>query len=263
MMAVTATEKPMTFAILATLLRPGAMLPADPGWPAHPAVLLRRLRAVDVAGQAARVRPDVVFQFAGCDAGSGERARAGSRPGARRERRPASWPLSWCVHGTRRRVRQLSRGTRISGIDLCRRRARSRAIGFPSSPSIWASPPPPTVRAACPGGRFSCRALSTAKSHWLLCAWHRVAVYGAAAAANPWCAIPLASRCSWSQSGRGRVVRPVGAGLWLWARVGAVGVAAGCFMRLSGSRFIACRGLRRRHDADSNGRDRASPGWRP
>jgi uncharacterized membrane protein len=51
-------------------------------------------------------------------------------------------------------------------------------------------------------------------------------VYGAAAAANPWCALPLGAAMLLVAVGdEAGFVRPVGRGLRLWARVAAMGVA--------------------------------------
>jgi YYY domain-containing protein len=232
MMAVTATEKPMDLAILATLLRPGAMPPADPWLAGHtlpyyyfgfvPWTLPAKLLGF---------APDVVFNLLvvtlAAVSAQGAWALARALGGSRRTGILAAFLVVFM--GTFDGWRQLLAGHGISGIDLW---PASRAITgtiteFPLFTFHLGDLHPhllcvPLALVAV----FLARALSTAKSHWLPALGIGSLVYGAAAAANPWCAIPLGLAMLMVAVGdEAGFVRPVGAGLWLWARVGAVGVA--------------------------------------
>ena len=231
-MAVTATEKPMDLAILATLLRPGTIPPVDP-WLAGQSIpyyyfgFVPWLLPAKILGFA----PDVVFNLLlptlAAVSAQGAWALARAVGGSRRTGVMAAFLVVFA--GTFDGWRQLFAGTPLSGLDLW---PSSRAIQgtiteFPLFTFHLGDLHPhllclPFVLVAI----FLGRVLGSVRGRWaptiVLCA----VLYGAAAASNPWCAIPLGLAILLVVVGdEAGFVRPVGPGLWRWIRVAALGLA--------------------------------------
>jgi YYY domain-containing protein len=231
-MAVTATEKPMDLAILATLLRPGTIPPADP-WLAGQSIPYYYFGFVPwlLPAKLLGFAPDVVFNLLlptlAAVSAQGAWALARAVGGSRRTGVMAAFLVVFA--GTFDGWRQLFAGTPLSGLDLW---PSSRAIQgtiteFPLFTFHLGDLHPhllclPFVLVAI----FLGRVLGTVRGRWaptiVLCA----VLYGAAAASNPWCAIPLGLAILLVAVGdEAGFVRPVGPGLWRWLRVAALGVA--------------------------------------
>jgi len=231
-MAVTATEKPMDLAILATLLRPGTIPPADP-WLAGQSIPYYYFGFVPwlLPAKLLGFAPDVVFNLLlptlAAVSAQGAWALARAVGGSRRTGVMAAFLVVFA--GTFDGWRQLLAGTPLSGLDLW---PSSRAIQgtiteFPLFTFHLGDLHPhllclPFVLVAI----FLGRVLGTVKGRWwptiVLCA----VLYGAAAASNPWCAVPLGLAILLVAVGNeAGFVRPVGPGLWLWVRVAVLGVA--------------------------------------
>ncbi|MBZ5588582.1 MAG: DUF2298 domain-containing protein [Acidobacteriia bacterium] len=231
-MAVTATEKPMDLAILATLLRPGTIPPTDPWlagyalpyyyWGFVPWVLPAKLLGF---------APNVVFNFLvatlAAVSAQGAWALARALGGSRRTGVMAAFLVVFM--GTFDGWRQLFAGSGISGIDLwpASRAIKGTITEFPLFTFHLGDLHPhllcvPLALVAV----FLARVVSTSKAHWLPALALGSLVYGAAAAANPWCALPVGVAMLLVAVGdEAGFVRPVGPGLRLWARVAAIGVA--------------------------------------
>jgi YYY domain-containing protein len=231
-LAVTGTEKPMDLAILATLLRPGTIPPADP-WLAGGSLPYYYFGFVPwlLPAKLLGLAPDVVFNLllptlaAVCAQGAWAVAR--SLGGSRRTGVMAAFLVVFA--GTFDGWRQLLAGVPLSGLDLW---ASSRAIKgtiteFPLFTFQLGDLHPhllcvPLALAAI----FLGRALGALPARWLPGVALGSLVYGAAAAANPWCAIPLGLAILLVVAGdETGFVRPQGPGLGLWLRVALLGAA--------------------------------------
>ena len=229
-MAVTATEKPMDLGILATLLRPGGIPPQDMWlagrslpyyyWGFVPWVLPAK-----VCGLA----PDVVFNLLvpTLAAVSAQAAWALARAlgGSRRSGVMAAFLVVFS--GTLDGWRQLATGKPVGDLDLW---AASRAIHgtiteFPLFTFQLGDLHPhllcvPLALAAI----FLGRLVGKAGDAWLVPAAACALTYGAAAAANPWCALPLgAAILLVAVADEGGFVAPVGGGWRRWLRIVALG----------------------------------------
>ncbi len=229
-LAVTATEKPMDLAILAVLLRPGTMPPADP-WLAGYALPYYYFGFVpwSLPAKALGFAPDVTFNLlvATLAAVSAQGAWAVARAlgGSRRTGVLAAFLVVFA--GTPDGWRQLLAGARVGAIDLwpASRGIKGTITEFPLFTFQLGDLHPhllcvPLALAAL----FLTRALAiTERGRWPA-AGLAALVYGAAAASNPWCALPLgAAMLAVAVGGEGGFVRPTGPGLRLWVRVAAVG----------------------------------------
>lgn len=231
-MAVMGTEKPMDLAILATLLRPGTIPPADPWlaggtlpyyyWGFVPWLLPAKLLGL---------APDVVFNLLvptlAAVTAQGAWAVARALGGSRRTGAMAAFLVVFA--GTFDGWRQLLSGMPLAGLDLW---SSSRAIKgaiteFPLFTFQLGDLHPhllcvPLALVAI----FLGRALGTLRSRWVPGLIVGSVIYGAAAAANPWCAIPLGLAILLVVAGdEAGFVRPTGSGLELWLRVALLGVA--------------------------------------
>ena len=229
-MAVTATEKPMDLAILATLLRPGTIPPADP-WLAGHALPYYYWGFVPwlLPAKLISFAPDVVFNLL--------------VPTLAMVSAQAAWALARALGGSRRTGvmagflvvftgtfdgwRQLFAGTKLSALDLwsSSRQIKGTITEFPLFTFQLGDLHPhllciPLMLAAL----FLGLALASARPPRAPVLLLTAVLYGAAAAANPWCAIPLgAAILLVSVADEAGLVRPRGAGLGLWLRVVAVG----------------------------------------
>jgi YYY domain-containing protein len=230
-MAVTATEKPMDLAILATLLRPGTIPPVDP-WLAGQSIPYYYFGFVPwlLPAKLLGFAPDVVFNLLlptlAAVSAQGAWALARAVGGSRRTGVMAAFLVVFA--GTFDGWRQLFAGTPLSGLDLW---PSSRAIQgtiteFPLFTFHLGDLHPhllclPFVLVAI----FLGRVLGTVKGRWLLTVVLCAVLFGAAAASNPWCAIPLGLAILLAAVGdEAGFVRPVGPGLRQWARVAVLGV---------------------------------------
>jgi len=231
-MAVTATEKPMDLAILATLLRRGAFPPTDP-WLAGYSLPYYYFGFVPwmLPAKILGLAPDVAFNLlvVTLAAVSAQAAWAVARAlgGSRRTGIMAAFLVVFM--GTSDGWRQLATGARISGIDLwpASRAIKGTITEFPLFTFHLGDLHPhllcvPLALVAV----FLTRALSNAKGNWPAALVLGSVVYGAAAASNPWCAIPLgAAMLMVAVGAETGFVGPLGAGWRLWAGVAAVGAA--------------------------------------
>ena len=231
-MGVTATEKPMDLAILATLLRPGTIPPGDP-WLAGQSLPYYYFGFVPwlLPGKLLGFAPDVIFNLLlptlAAVSAQGAWALARAVGGSRRTGVMAGFLVVFA--GTFDGWRQLFAGTPLSGLDLwpSSRAIKGTITEFPLFTFHLGDLHPhllclPFVLVAI----FLGRVLGTVRGRWVptiaLCS----VVYGAAAASNPWCAIPLGLAVLMVAVGdESGFVRPTGSGLWLWLRVVALGIA--------------------------------------
>ena len=230
-MAVTATEKPMDLAILATLLRPGTVPPADP-WLAGHTLPYYYFGFVPwtLPAKALSFAPDVVFNLlvATLAAVSAQAAWALARAlgGSRRTGVMAAFLAVFM--GTFDGWRQLFAGHALWAIDLwpASRAIKGTITEFPLFTFQLGDLHPhllcvPLALVAV----FLTRALASAKANRLAVLGVGSLVYGAAAAANPWCAIPVGVAMLMVAVGaEAGFIRPAGLGLRFWARVAALGV---------------------------------------
>jgi YYY domain-containing protein len=227
---VTATEKPMDLAILATLLRPGSLPPGDP-WLAGQSLPYYHFGFVPwlLPARALALVPDAAFNLlaptlAGVSAQLGwALARA---LGARRR---SAWLAAFLVvfAGTPDGWLQLLGGVPVAGVDLWR---SSRAIAgaiteFPLFTFHLGDLHPhvlcvPLLLLALVLARGMERPAGRPRVPWPATAL----AYGAAAAANPWCAIPGGFAVLLAAvAGEDGVARPWGAGRSAWLRTVGVG----------------------------------------
>ncbi len=229
-LAVTATEKPMDLAILATLLRPGAIPPVDPWlagfslpyyyWGFVPWLLPAKLLGL---------APDIAFNLLvptlAAVSAQGAWALARGLGGSRRTGVMAGFLVVFA--GTFDGWRQLFAGVALSGIDLW---SASRAIKgtiteFPLFTFQLGDLHPhllcvPLALVAV----FLGRVLATPKAPWAAVVPLGALAYGAAAAANPWCAIPVGIAILLAAAGReAGFARPSGPDLVLWGRIAVLG----------------------------------------
>jgi YYY domain-containing protein len=231
-MAVTGTEKPMDLAILATLLRPGTIPPGDPWLAGHslpyyyfgfvPWLLPAKLLGFS---------PDIVFNLLvptlAAVSAQGAWALARAVGGSRRTGVMAAFLVVFA--GTFDGWRQLFAGTPLSALDLwpSSRAIKGAITEFPLFTFHLGDLHPhllcvPFVLVAI----FLGRVLATEKGRGAPAIVLGSVIYGAAAASNPWCAIPLGLALLLVAVGNENgLVRPSGPGLWLWVRVAALGVA--------------------------------------
>ena len=231
-MAVTATEKPMDLAILSTLLRPGTIPPNDPWlagltlpyyyWGFAPWLLPAKLIGL---------APNVVFNLlvATVAAVSAQAAWALARAlgGSRRTGVLASFLVVFL--GTFDGWRQLLGGVSVSAIDLwpASRAIKGTITEFPLFTFHLGDLHPHLLCVPLAlVGIFLARVVGTSRSNWIPAAALASLVYGAAAAANPWCALPIGAAMLLVAVGdEAGFVRPTGPGLRIWARIVAVGAA--------------------------------------
>ncbi len=230
-MAVTATEKPMDLAILATLLRPGTIPPLDP-WLAGHALpyyywgFAPWLLPAKLIGFAPDIAFNLIVPTLAMVSAQGAWALARALGGSRRTGVMAGFLVVFA--GTFDGWRQLFAGAALSAIDLwpSSRAIKGTITEFPLFTFQLGDLHPhllciPLMLAAV----FLARAFATARSSWVPAALMTSVLYGAAAAANPWCAIPLgAAILLVAVAGEAGLVPPGGRGLKLWA--GVVGVGA-------------------------------------
>jgi YYY domain-containing protein len=231
-MAVTATEKPMDLAILSTLLRPGSIPPGDP-WLAGQSLPYYYFGFVPwlLPAKLLGLSPDVVFNLlvptlaAVCAQGAWALARAVG--GSRRTGVMAGFLVVFA--GTFDGWRQLFTGVSLWALDLwpSSRAIKGTITEFPLFTFHLGDLHPhllclPFVLAAI----FLGRVLATPQGRGLPAIALGSVVYGAAAAANPWCAIPLGIAILLVAVGdESGLIRPRGPGIRLWLSVGAVGIA--------------------------------------
>jgi YYY domain-containing protein len=231
-LAVTGTEKPMDLAILSTLLRPGTFPPHDPWLAGHtlpyyywgfvPWVLPAR-----VLGLAPDVAYNLLVPTLAAVAAQAAWALARGLGGSRRSALMAAFLVVFA--GTPDGWRQLLAGTHLNALDLW---GSSRAIAgaiteFPLF-TFWLGDLHPHLLATplLLVSLFLARSASTAPGRrrltWLLAAL----AYGAAAAANPWVALPLGIAVLLMITAREeRMLWPTSAeGVGAWLRAGLLGL---------------------------------------
>jgi YYY domain-containing protein len=229
---VTATEKPMDLAILATLLRPGGIPPGDP-WLSGQALPYYHWGFVPwlLPARTLGLTPDVAFNLLvpTVAAVSAQLAWALARALGCRRRGGLMAAFLVVFAGTPDGWYQLLSGVHLASIDLWR---SSRAIAgaiteFPLFTFHLGDLHPhvlsvPLLLLAL----VLARALGR-QPHEARLAWPAVAlVYGAAAAANPWCAVPAGVAVLLSAvAAEEGFLWPRGRGLAVWLRVAAVGAA--------------------------------------
>lgn len=229
---ITATEKPMDLAILATLLRPGTIPPADPWlagqslpyyhWGFVPWLLPARLLGLT---------PDRLFNLLvpTLAALSAQLAWALARALGCRRRAGLLAAFLVVFAGTPDGWYQLARGVSLASLDLWR---SSRAIAgaiteFPLFTFQLGDLHPhllsvPLYLLAIILARTLGRTAGEPRVAWPVVAL----AYGAAAAANPWCAIPVGAAVLLSAAAAEETFwRPRGDGAVVWLRAVAVGVA--------------------------------------
>ncbi len=230
-MAVTATEKPMDLGILATLLRPGTIPPGDMWLAGEPLPyyyfgFVPWLLPAKLLG----FTPDVVFNLLvpTLAAVSAQAAWAVARAlgGSRRTGAMAGFLVVFA--GTFDGWRQLATGTALSALDLwpSSRAIKGTITEFPLFTFHLGDLHPhllcvPLVLVAI----FLGWVLAATRERWLGAFALAVVVYGAAAASNPWCALPTGLAILMVAVGaEPAFVRPSGPGLRLWLKVAALGV---------------------------------------
>jgi YYY domain-containing protein len=230
-MAVTATEKPMDLGILATVLRPGAIPPADMWLAGHTLPyyyfgFVPWLLPAKLLGFA----PDVVFNLLlpTLAAVSAQAAWAVARAlgGSRRTGVMAGFLVVFA--GTFDGWRQLFMGTALSALDLwpSSRAIKGAITEFPLFTFQLGDLHPhllcvPLVLVAI----FLGWVVAAAGARWVPALGLAAVVYGAASAANPWCAVPAGLAILVVAVGaEAGFVRPCGPGLRLWLRVAVLGV---------------------------------------
>ena len=229
-LAVTATEKPMDLAILATLMRPGAIPPGDP-WLAGVTLPYYYLGFVPwvVPAKVCGFAPDVVFNLLlptlAAVSAQAAWALARSLGGSRRAGVLAGFLVVFT--GTFDGWRQLFAGVALSGIDPwpSSRAIKGTITEFPLFTFQLGDLHPhllcvPLALVAV----FLARALRKSE-RWPLPNFVLVAlIYGVASAANPWCALPigLAILLAVTADENG-FVRPTGAGRGRWLQALAIG----------------------------------------
>lgn len=229
-MAIAATEKPMDLAILATLMRPGALPPGDPwlaGWtlPYYHWGFVPWIAPAELL----RLTPDRVFNLLSptLAAVSAQLAWAVARALGCRRRGGVMAAFLAVFAGTPDGWLQLAQGVPLASIDLWR---SSRAIAgaiteFPLFSFQLGDLHPhllsvPLYLLAILLARSLGRAAGEPRVVWPLVAL----AYGAAAAANPWCAIPVGAAVLLAAvATEGAFLAPRGDGLAVWARVAGVG----------------------------------------
>ncbi len=228
---VTATEKPMDLAILATLLRPGTIPPTDP-WLAGHALPYYHWGFVPwvLPGHVLGLTPDTLFNLLvpTLAALSAQLAWALARALGCSRRGGLMAAFLVTLAGTPDGWYQLARGASLGALDLWR---SSRAIAgtiteFPLFTFQLGDLHPhllsvPLYLLAILLARTLGRAAGEPRVAWPAAAL----VYGAAAAANPWCALPIGlAMLLAAVAAEHGFWRPSGAGLVVWVRVTAVGV---------------------------------------
>ena len=230
-LAVTGTEKPMDLAILSTLLRPGTIPPADPWLAGHSLPyyywgFVPWLLPAKLCGFA----PDVVFNLLvptlAALSAQGAWALARGLGGSRRTGIMAGFLVVFS--GTLDGWRQLFARVSLRDLDLW---ASSRAIKgtiteFPLFTFQLGDLHPhllclPLVLVAI----FLARVMGRATLYQRAFAAIGALVYGAAAATNPWCAVPVGGAILLvALAGEGGFVRFAGARRRLWLLVVGLGV---------------------------------------
>jgi YYY domain-containing protein len=229
-LAITATEKPMDLAILATLMRPGAIPPSDP-WLAGQALPYYHWGFVPWIAPAhlLGLDPDVAFNLLAptLAAVSAQLAWALARALGCRRRGGLMAAFLVVLAGTPDGWYQIARGVPLGAIDLWRSsRAITGAITeFPLftfqlgdlHPHLLAVP---LYLLAILLARSLGRATGEPRVVWPLVA----VAYGAAAAANPWCALPVGAAILLAAvATEDAFLTPHGGNLAVWARVAGVG----------------------------------------
>jgi YYY domain-containing protein len=230
LMAVTATEKPMDLAILATLLRPGVLPPLDP-WLAGYALPYYYFGFVPwlLPAKLVGFAPDVVYNLlvptlAGVSA-QGAWALARGVGGSRRAGGLAAFLVVFS--GTADGWRQLLSGTALAAVDLwpASRAIKGTITEFPLFTFHLGDLHPhllcvPLALVAILLGRM----LGATRMHRAVAVGVAAVLYGAASAANPWCAIPVGAAILLVAIGlEGGFVRPTGAGRAIWVDAILVG----------------------------------------
>jgi YYY domain-containing protein len=230
-LAVTATEKPMDLGILATLMRPGAIPPGDMWLAGHTLPyyyfgFVPWLLPAKILGFA----PDVVFNLLlpTLAAMSAQAAWALARAlgGSRRSGVMAGFLVVFA--GTFDGWRQLFSGVALSALNLwpSSRAIKGAITEFPLFTFQLGDLHPhllcvPLLLVAV----FLGWVIAEAKTRWIPALAVGTVVYGAAAAANPWCAIPSGiAILIVAISTEAGLVGPSGPGLHRWLRVVALGV---------------------------------------
>jgi YYY domain-containing protein len=230
-MAVTATEKPMDLGILATLMRPGTIPPADM-WLAGRSLPYYYFGFVPwlLPAKVLSFAPDVVFNLLlpTLAAVSAQAAWALARGlgGSRRTGVVAGFLVVFA--GTFDGWRQLIAGTSLAGLDLwpSSRAIKGAITEFPLFTFQLGDLHPhllcvPLVLVAI----FLGRAAASARAGVAPALGLAAVVYGAAAASNPWCALPAGLAILMVAVGLEEgFVSPFGPGRWLWLRVAVLGV---------------------------------------
>jgi len=229
-MAVTATEKPMDLGILSTLMRPGTIPPTDM-WLAGDTLPYYYFGFVPwlLPAKLLGFAPDVVFNLLlpTLAAVSAQAAWAVARAlgGSRRTGVMAGFLVVFA--GTFDGWRQLFMGTALSALDLwpSSRAIKGAITEFPLFTFQLGDLHPhllcvPLVLVAV----FLGCVVGAARVRWVPALALAAVAYGAAAAANPWCAVPsglaILMVAVGTESG---FVRPSGPGGRIWLRVAALG----------------------------------------
>ena len=229
---VTATEKPMDLAILATLLRPGGIPPGDP-WLAGHALAYYHWGFVPwlLPAKALGLPPDIVFNLLvpTVAAVSAQLAWALARALGCRRRGGLMAAFLAVFAGTPDGWYQLLTGVRVASLDLW---SSSRAIAgaiteFPLFTFHLGDLHPhvlsvPLLLLAVILARAVGRPPHEARVAWPVVA----VVYGAAAAANPWCALPAGAAVLLAAvATEDRFLWPRAENAKVWLRVAGVGAA--------------------------------------
>ena len=227
---VTATEKPMDLAILATLLRPGGIPPGDP-WLAGHTLPYYHWGFVPwlLPARALALAPDVVFNLLvpTVAAASAQLAWALARALGCRRRGGVMAAFLVVFAGTPDGWYQVLAGARLASVDLWR---SSRAIAgtiteFPLFTFHLGDLHPhllcvPLLLLALVLARSLGRPRGEPRSPWLVVAL----AYGAAAAANPWCALPAGAAVLLAAVATEEgFAWPRGDGLGVWLRAAGAG----------------------------------------
>ena len=228
---VTATEKPMDLAILATLMRPGGIPPGDP-WLAGLALPYYHWGFVPwlLPARALGLAPDVAFNLLvpTVAAVSAQLAWALARALGCRRRGGVMAAFLVVLAGTPDGWHQLLAGARLASVDLW---SSSRAIAgaiteFPLFTFHLGDLHPhvlsvPLLLLALVLARSLGRPQGEPRSPWPVVAL----AYGAAAAANPWCALPAGAAVLLAAVATEEgFAWPRGGGRGVWLRVAGAGV---------------------------------------
>ncbi len=226
---IQATEKPMDLAILATLLRPGTVPPLDP-WLAGHTLPYYYFGFVPwlLPGKLIGLPPEVLYNLL--------------VPMLAAVSAQAAWGLARAVGGSRRSGiaagflvvfagtpdgwRQLLTGTPLGSTDMwhASRQIAGTITEFPLFTFQLGDLHPhllsvPLVLVALFAARGMVVRLSPAVPFWAV-----ALLFGAAAAANPWCALPTGLGIALLAAGQeGGFVWPTGAGRRLWLKVIVIG----------------------------------------